>query len=245
MKKSRQKIRRVLLLVSMLAFPVTLYYFSPYLIINGAFAGILSGSALIFSAQFLFSLMLGRAFCGWVCPAGAIQEFGGVNQRSANKIWVNALKYLIWLPWLLTIVLAFVQAGGIHALDFTYMTANGLSVADAPGYIMYAFITALFLGISLLFGRRAACHSICWMAPFMVIGTRLSRALRLPALHLQAQPEVCTSCQMCNRKCTMGLDVQKMVQLGHMHNDECILCGECVDNCNKDVIRYNFGVHQS
>lgn len=240
MKKSRQKIRRVLLLVSMLAFPVTLYYFSPYLIINGAFAGILSGSALIFSAQFLFSLVLGRAFCGWVCPAGAIQEMGGINSRSVDKTWVNALKYLIWLPWLVTIVLAFVQAGGIHALDFTYMTANGLSVADAPGYIMYAFITALFLGISLLFGRRAACHSICWMAPFMVIGTRLSRALRLPALHLRAQPEACTSCQMCNRKCTMGLDVHKMVQSGRMHNDECILCGECVDACNKDVIRYGF-----
>ncbi len=59
MKKSRQKIRRILLLVSMLAFPVTLYYFSPYLIINGAFSGILAGSAITFAAQFLFSLVLG------------------------------------------------------------------------------------------------------------------------------------------------------------------------------------------
>ena len=53
MKKSRQKIRRILLLVSMLAFPVTLYYFSPYLIINGAFSGILAGSAITFAASSL------------------------------------------------------------------------------------------------------------------------------------------------------------------------------------------------
>jgi polyferredoxin len=240
MKKSRQKIRRILLLVSMLAFPVTLYYFSPYLIINGAFSGILAGSGITFAAQFLFSLVLGRAFCGWVCPAGAIQEFASVNTRSVDKKWVNAIKYIIWLPWLATIVLAFIKAGGIHAVDLTYMTQNGFSVADAPGYIMYAFITSLFLLGAVFFGRRATCHSLCWMAPFMIIGTRISKGLHLPALHLQAQPDACVSCQLCNRKCSMGLDVQQMVLQNRMHNDECILCGECVDVCNKDAIRYAF-----
>ncbi len=244
MKKSRQKIRRILLLISMLAFPITLYYFSPYLIINGAFSGILAGSAFIFTAQFLFSLVLGRAFCGWVCPAGAIQEMANINLHSVDKKWINALKYMIWLPWLATIILAFIKAGGIHALDFTYMTTNGISAADVPGYIMYAFITTLFLAMALIFGRRAACHSICWMAPFMVIGNRLGRLLHLPALQLRAQPDACVGCQLCNRKCSMGLDVMKMVQQGNIRNDECILCGECVDVCNKDAIRFQFNTNR-
>ena len=38
----------------------------------------------------------------------------------------------------------------------------------------------------------------------------------------------------------MSLDVNGMVHAGTMENDECILCGECVDVCPKDVIRYTF-----
>jgi hypothetical protein len=40
----RQKIRKTIQLVSMLLFPVTLNYFSPYLIIQGSLEGVLAGS---------------------------------------------------------------------------------------------------------------------------------------------------------------------------------------------------------
>lgn len=38
----------------------------------------------------------------------------------------------------------------------------------------------------------------------------------------------------------MSLDVNGMVKSGMMENSECILCGTCVDNCKKDVIKYSF-----
>jgi ferredoxin-type protein NapH len=72
MTTTRQRVRKVLLLVSMLIFPITINYFSPYLIIQGGFEGVVAGSALIFLSQFLTALIFGRAFCGWLCPAGAI-----------------------------------------------------------------------------------------------------------------------------------------------------------------------------
>jgi len=31
-----------------------------------------------------------------------------------------------------------------------------------------------------------------------------------------------------------------MVQIEKMEHPECILCGTCVDNCSKNVIRYSF-----
>lgn len=64
----RQKIRRTLILVSLLVFPITLNYFSPALILEGAAKGIINGSFMTFSLQFLSSLFLGRGFCGWLCP---------------------------------------------------------------------------------------------------------------------------------------------------------------------------------
>ncbi len=70
----RQGIRRTLLLLSFVAFPVTMNYLSPYLIIDGAFNGIVNGSLIVFASMFVGSLLFGRLWCGWVCPAAGIQE---------------------------------------------------------------------------------------------------------------------------------------------------------------------------
>jgi len=43
----------------------------------------------------------------------------------------------------------------------------------------------------------------------------------------------------CNKKCPMGLNVNKMVKKGNMENPECILCFNCVDICPKKAIRKN------
>ena len=43
----------------------------------------------------------------------------------------------------------------------------------------------------------------------------------------------------------MSLEVNSMVQKNSMENSECILCGSCVDNCPKQVIKYSFGKNES
>ena len=70
----RQKTRRILAVAMVILFPVIYYYFSPYLIIMGAAEGIIVGSFIVFAGLFFTSLFAGRAFCGWICPAGATQE---------------------------------------------------------------------------------------------------------------------------------------------------------------------------
>ncbi|WP_241423274.1 4Fe-4S binding protein [Candidatus Contubernalis alkaliaceticus] len=70
----RQSIRKTLILISFLLFPITIYYLSPYLIILGALEGIAAGSFVFFALLFVFSLFLGRAYCGWLCPGGGLQE---------------------------------------------------------------------------------------------------------------------------------------------------------------------------
>ena len=70
----RQAIRRTVLLLSFVAFPLTMNYFSPYLIVDASFQGILNGSAIVFGSMFLGSLLFGRLWCGWACPAAGLQE---------------------------------------------------------------------------------------------------------------------------------------------------------------------------
>ena len=106
---------------------------------------------------------------------------------------------------------------------------------------MFLVIAGLIAGIALVAGRRAACHTICWMAPFMIIGRKIRNAVNWSALQLEADSSKCVNCLACTRNCAMSLDVNSMVQKQAMENTECILCGKCVDVCPKGVIKYSFG----
>jgi ferredoxin-type protein NapH len=48
-------------------------------------------------------------------------------------------KWLIWVPWISSIVLLAIKAGGYNKIDFFYMTTHGLSVADIQSLISYFF----------------------------------------------------------------------------------------------------------
>ena len=98
----RQKIRRILLYTSLFLFPITMNFLSPYVSIDGAFAGVLSGSAVMFIILFLSGLFFGRAWCGWVCPAGGVAEIAQtVNPKPANAKGLRIVRYchlrgLVW-----------------------------------------------------------------------------------------------------------------------------------------------------
>ena len=241
----RQRIRKTLLLISFLLFPVTIYYLSPALIVLGASKGIVVGSFIVFGTMFISSLIFGRAFCGWLCPGGGIQEscMMVVDKKTAGGKF-NYIKYFIWVPWILGIILVAMMAGGFHSIDFFYQTNGGISVSDKQSYIIYYSFVALIVGLSLTVGRRAFCHYVCWMAPFMVIGSKIKTALRLPSLNIRSNKDSCTNCKSCERLCPMSLPVSTMIQKGTMLNTECILCGQCIDACKTGVLRFSFGKQQ-
>jgi ferredoxin-type protein NapH len=238
---NRQKARITLAVLMVFLFPVIYYYLSPYLIMMGATEGIIAGDAIAFAGLFVTSLFFGRAWCGWICPAGAIQELcSKVNGRTYNGKKRNLMKYFIWAPWIAIVVVLFIQAGGVKAVDPLYQTWNGISINDLKSVIMFAAIAGSIAVFALAAGKRAACHTICWMAPFMIIGRKIRNKANWPALQLEAEKTKCVNCKICTNNCSMSLDVNAMVQSQSMENSECILCGKCVDNCPKGVIKYAF-----
>jgi ferredoxin-type protein NapH len=243
----RQRIRKALVILAFLSFPVTMNFLSPYVIIDGAMNGVINGSLIMFGLMFVSSLFLGRAWCGWVCPGGGMQEMvEPVNNRPVNGKKIDWIKWAIWIPWISLIIFLAVQAGGYHTVNPLLHTQGGISVAgsaDRPiiiAYIIYYIVIGLFTGLAVFAGRRAGCHTICWMAPFMILGRKLRNLLPWPALRLQAAPEQCRECGTCTTGCPMSLDVRSMVATSHMENAECILCGTCVDNCKQGAIRFSF-----
>lgn len=236
----RQRLRKMLLIISLLCFPVTLYYFSPALIINAGLAGIINGSFLVFVMMFLFSIPFGRLFCACLCPAGGLQECAfAVNERSPKQGWRLRMKYVIWAVWLTAVICCYLAGGGIVTVDFFFATEHGISVSSIQSYLIYYGIVFLILIPALLCGKRAFCHYFCWMAPFMTLGIKLRRFLHLPGLHIRAKrPEQCVSCGKCEKVCPMSIAILEEVRNGQIGSSECIQCGVCIDNCPCGVLSY-------
>jgi polyferredoxin len=146
-----------IILFSFFLFPATFYYFSPVVIIRATMFGIVNGSFIVFSLMFASALVLGRAFCAWVCPAAGCQEtiFLARNKKVTKG---NFVKWILWIPWISAIVIVAIAKGGYHKIDFFYATSHGLSIGDVGILIVYLII--LFNIITATGNKNACCTKV-------------------------------------------------------------------------------------
>ena len=239
--KTRQRIRKGLILFFFFLFPAIFYYLSPVLIIQASSNGIVNGSFVVFVLMFISSLFLGRGYCGWVCPGAGCQE-AIFLARDKKVTKGDSIKWLIWVPWIFSIVLLAIRSGGYSEIDFFYMTTHGLSIGNVQNLISYFVVLLLLIVLpAFVVGKRSFCHHLCWMAPFMILGRKIRNYFQWTSLQLELSPEICKHCHTCTENCPMSLPVEDMVKHNSMENTECILCGTCVDGCIQGAISYKWG----
>jgi len=234
MNTKRQIVQRRIIVISFWLFPLTIYHLSPYIAVLSGIEGVFAGCLIVFGAQFIASLFLGRAFCGWLCPVAGLTEMCGLmTTKTAKNGKSRFLKYIIWCAWIGAIVILFAEAGGIHEVNPMFHTE---SLLHGFGRVIYFGVTGIVILMSVIFGKRSFCHSICWMAPFMVLGEKLSRALHVPSVRLRCDNSLCNGCGVCTRVCQMGIDVVRRVEADCMEDAECVLCARCADACPKKAL---------
>lgn len=240
-KTNLQKLRKFTLIFSMLLFPITIWYFSPYLIFMAAFEHIINGSFITFTLLFIFGMFFGRLWCGFFCPTGGMSEcFETFSPKEPKQGWRNYIKYGIWIIWVSGIVVCYIFGKGKYTIHPFFMTDHGISVSNIYCYIIYYGIVLLFLIPAIVHGKRANCHYICWMAPFMILGYKFGRLIHLPQLKIKAKTENCAACGMCRKVCPMSVDIKAQVQQGEIKTAECIKCGACIGECKNNVLNYKF-----
>ena len=101
-----------------------------------------------------------------------------------------------------------------------------------PFFYQGAFIGLIFSAILLanLFRRRFWCTALCPLGALLGIITRISPFKRVVG-------KGCTSCNLCVKECRTGAasDVK-----GEWKKAECVLCGECQEDCPEDAVRFGF-----
>ncbi|OPY48825.1 MAG: quinol dehydrogenase membrane component [Methanosaeta sp. PtaU1.Bin060] len=239
---NRQRIRKALIILSFVLLPVTFVYISCPIIIEGASKGIITGGLIVFMLIFVGSLFFGRLWCGWLCPAGGLQEiYFQINNKPISMGKLNWLKYIIFLLVIfIPLIAAIRSAGGFTDVDLFYYTDHGISIARQGAYTIYLAQITFVTAFAIIGGKRGFCHYFCPIAVIAIIGRQIRDLVRWPALHLSADAGLCTDCKKCSGSCPMGLDVSTMVRQGNLEVAECILCGCCADICPKKAISYSF-----
>ncbi|MDR3461004.1 MAG: 4Fe-4S binding protein [Beijerinckiaceae bacterium] len=163
------------------------------------------------------------AYCGWLCPFGALQE---LTNRLAKLLKIpqlkipfsvhqrlTALKYIVFLV-LFGISLSALGTAEQAAEVEPFKTAIILRFARGWPFVLYA---GVMIGSS-LFVERAFCRYLCPLGAAMAIPARL----RLFDW-LRRYRECGNPCQRCGNECP----VQAIHPEGHINPNECIQCLHC------------------
>jgi polyferredoxin len=190
----------------------------------------------ILSGVLSVSLVAGRAFCGWMCPLGSVQEGlaklarrpGGEKRHRRGKpskarfptrlpAWADRpfryAKYLI----LAVVILASAFATYPPLQPFCPARAV-FSFKLTSGLLWSVLITFVVTSLAV---ERFWCKYLC---PF---GAALAIFNKLSPIRLRADFNSCNHCGRCDIECSM--DIQDVPD--HLSDPECIRCLECVETC--------------
>lgn len=212
-------------------------------IIGGSFSITGLAEPLILTVSVLMiSAAIGRFFCGFLCSFGAMGDllwFIGrklkiprIKISEKNDRIFKMLKYI-----LLVSIVVCIWTLGLFTVNSTSnpWTIFGMyaSVKGWPAIQNLFSIGGLLLLMILigsLFIERFFCRYLC---PLGAIFTLISRN-RL--FHIKKPSCQCGSCQVCTKRCPMGIP---LYQSDTVTSGECIDCFSCIDICPRNNITAN------
>lgn len=223
---------------------------------------------LLTLATFLaFFFVIGKAFCGWVCPLGTIQELIGRVGRRFNLPLrrfeggdLGAPARVRPVKWLLLVGLVFLlpllTGLGVtpHSLGNPYcdicpsriattlLTGNteqlAIRVDDKVAFALGAIADALAGFI--VVGALAVRQPFCRICPLLAFNSLVQRLS--PLRLVKRSHDKCEKCGICTQACPMDIAEIAQHHGRKAYGEDCTLCGRCAEYCPEDgVISLKWG----
>jgi ferredoxin-type protein NapH len=186
----------------------------------------------------IMTLLLGRFFCGWICPATFLYELNTILSLGLQRFGIKAgkrhfdrrLKYLVLALGLA--VSAFTGAVLVSTIYPPAIIGREIYFAIALGGfgagLLFFILTLLF---DLFISRRGFCRYVCpGGALYSLLG-------RFRVFRIKRIVENCNDCAKCNAVCEFGLD-----PLRDNFGMECNNCTACIAVCPTDALTFNISV---
>lgn len=186
----------------------------------------------------ILTIIFGRFFCGWICPATFIYELNSIlslwlqhfGVKSGKRRFDRRLKYLVLAVGIAisafsgSVLISMMYPPAIIGREIYFAAALG---GFGAGLVFFVF-TLLF---DLLIARRGFCRYVCpGGALYSLLGRfRLFRIKRIV--------ENCNDCAKCNAVCEFGLD-----PLRDNFTQECNNCTACIAICPTDALTFNLRI---
>jgi polyferredoxin/ferredoxin len=202
----------------------------------------------------ILTIILGRFFCGWVCPFGSIHHFVGFlahrKRGAAEKVRLNKYRPAQSIKYIILVVLLAMAAFPSFAatlvtglLDpiplvtrsfnliilpladgFTHVISPATRFAEGAFLILLVFAAAILLNLVI---PRFYCRFVCPLGAFFAILDRFA------IWRIGKRAATCPNCKQCETNCEGGCE-----PMGNIKISECVLCMNCLDRCSHDVIAY-------
>jgi len=206
---------------------------------GGYLRRIMPATMILFGGAVILTILLNRAFCGWICPLGTLQML-------ADKIARFFKVKRIQVPQKLERSLSLLKYGVLAlTLYFTWKVGDLVYEAYDP-WAAYAhlggdwaeltdrfLIGLIFLGVAII-GSIWIPYNFCRY--FCPMGAFLSILSKFSPTKLHVMQKTCTSCQKCANVCPIQIDVCCPVQIDvcaqpKVSSSQCLSCGDCVVAC--------------
>jgi polyferredoxin len=167
------------------------------------------------------SFLMGRFFCGYICPIGAMQDF---FKFAGNKLRLKEIKFsdkpelLKYLVLIIIIVLSILGMGNLISPLSPWLAYLNIFVGLR---LQTGTLILLLIILVSLIGRRIFCRYFCPLGAF--------QSLLYAIGPVKIKKGTC-DCSYCLKNCPVSMDfnrVEKEIP------PECINCLKCVNGCIK------------
>lgn len=196
----------------------------------------------------ILTFIFGRIYCASFCPVGIISDFflrirkkipklnKPFSYRRPSKFSIPVLVvYIICIVFGITVVPLLIEPWNItrniaaaaetSAIEKTWITLGfGALIGIAAG-----IVSALLIAFTSLWRGRDFCTRYC------PVGTALGMVQQYSLMHIELDPDKCTSCGLCEDICRA-----QCIRISERLIDQkrCVRCFDCVADCPEGAIRY-------
>lgn len=184
------------------------------------------------------SLIAGRAFCGWLCQLGALQDFlaDWARRLSGEKRHIPGKKskarFPLTLPPVVDKTLRYAKyfVLAIILIASLYMVYPPLHNFCPLRAVFGLQMTSLLWAVLIIFLVTSILVERFWCKYFCPLGALLAIFNKISPVRLVSDNNHCNNCGRCDIECSMGIqDVS-----ANLNDAECIRCLECLDTCARD-----------